>query len=64
MKPPFTATHDPDGDVLYIHGSDNRGAVGYEVVPGVLLRFATDNGELVGITLVDASNIRRELKHQ
>ena len=55
MKPPFTIDYDERSDVLYIHGSDNRPATAEDhpaYGEGCLLRFADDDGELVGITLV------------
>ena len=59
MLPPFTASYDAKGDVLYLSGSDNRPAAAREIAPGVLLRFANDNGDLVGVTLIDASRLNR-----
>lgn len=60
MKPPFTASHDANGDTLYVTGSDNREAVGIEIAPGVLVRFAKDNGALVGVTVMDVTTLRRD----
>lgn len=61
MKPPFTASYDERADVLYVTGSDNRPAVVVSDEPaiydGVLMRFATDNGELVGFTVLGVSRI-------
>ena len=64
MKPPFTCTYDESGDVLYIHGADNRAAVS-ELHPvyadGCLLRFDPATGELVGVTLV-GTQWKRDLR--
>lgn len=53
MQPPFTCDYDEEADVLYITGSDNRPAVGKESEDSrVVLRYAIDNGDLVGITVL------------
>lgn len=57
MKPPFKADYDENADVLYIIGSDNRPAEADEI-NGVLFRYAQDNGELVGITILNPSMMR------
>ena len=59
MKPPFKMTYDEAGDVLYITGSDNRPATAVEPEDGILLRYADDNRELVGITILYPGGSRR-----
>lgn len=53
MQPPFKLDYDEIGDAIYLSGSDNRPARGDEVRPGVVLRWAEDNGELVGVTIIN-----------
>jgi len=63
MKPPFTTNYDEEADVLYINGADNRAAYGEDhplYGEGCILRFAEDNNELVGITLI-GTNFRSKI---
>lgn len=52
MKPPFKVTHDENANVVYITGSDNRPATSVEF-PGGIVRFAMDDGEMVGVTIIN-----------
>lgn len=63
MKPPFKLDYDEGSDVLYISGSDNRPASGYMREGGILVRFANDDGELVGITIIGASSFMPKILH-
>jgi hypothetical protein len=58
MKPPFTVDYDEAGDCLYVYGSDNRSGSGI-TFPGGVVRFADDNGAILGVTLIGISDCKR-----
>ena len=45
--------YDSENDVLYISSTDNRPAIGEELIDGVVIRRAVDNNEIVGVTIFD-----------
>lgn len=46
-------TYEPWGDVIYLTKENNRPARAVEMPGGIVYRFAEDDGELVGITLIE-----------
>lgn len=49
----WTATYDEHDRVLYLSSPNNRPARGVEMPGDIVFRFAEDNGELVGVTLLN-----------
>jgi uncharacterized protein YuzE len=49
----LTADYDADSDVLYITSCANGPAVAREDEPGMVWRYRTDDGKLVGLTLIE-----------
>jgi hypothetical protein len=49
----FSLRYDKYGDVLYVTTPTNRPALTDEDDVGLLWRYSTDNGELVGVTILD-----------
>ena len=51
-----TVRYDSDSDVLYISTQPGKRGVAKESLPGVLWRYETEDGEIVGVTILDFSH--------
>lgn len=49
--------YDEENDVLYISSANNRPAIGEELIDGVVIRYAVDNNEIVGVTIFDVKKL-------
>ena len=48
--------YDSDSDVLYISTQPGKHGISKESLPGVLWRYETEDGEIVGVTILDFSH--------
>ena len=44
--------YDEDADVLYISMDEPRKAVGVDIGDGAIVRYAAEDGEVVGLTII------------
>ncbi|MFE7063719.1 DUF2283 domain-containing protein [Sutcliffiella sp. NPDC057660] len=64
MKKQQTQTHyDEANDVLYISFGEPRPSYSEDFAEGIYLRFDFENDELSGLTIMDFSKRRNELKN-
>ncbi len=59
-SPDLSVTYDRNSDVLYVSRRPGAPARSREEAPGVVWRYDTEHGDLIGVTIIDFASYWRQ----